>query len=974
MSETLFVLQQREAVPTLNLTVESYQHRITGARHIHLSANDPHNAFLVALLTMPEDSTGVAHILEHTALCGSERYPVRDPFFMMLRRSLSTFMNAFTASDWTAYPFASQCRRDFANLLDVYLDAVFFPKLSQLDFSQEGWRLEFSEPDDPNTDLVFRGVVFNEMKGAMSSPVRLLSEVLGRHLFPTVTYRYNSGGDPEVIPNLTWEGLRAFHARHYHPSNAVFMTYGDITAAEHQAVFQQRVLDRFDRPHPDMPLSVPDEQRRTAPLQVVERYALDEADTTAKTHIVIAWLLDRNADLKTVLRAHLLSGVLLNNSSSPLLQALETSTLGRAPSPLCGLDDGSREMVFSCGLEGSEIEHADVVEALIMGVLQRIADEGVEPERLDAVLHQLELSRREVSGDGLPYGLELMMRAMPAAIHRSDPVAMLNLDPVLQQMHAEIKQPDFIQNLVRSWFLDNPHRVRLVLHPDRELTSERQQREQVRLQTIQSALDDEQQQRLVALAAALKQRQETEDDPEILPRVELSDIPTDLAIPTGTATTIGTLPATWYAQPTNGLAYQQLVLDLPALTPEQIDLLPLFASCLTEVGCGQRDYLAQQAWQSAICGGISAAATVRMAATDLEQFQATFTLSSKALVRNHGDMTALLHETLEQARFDELPRLRELIAQMRASTDLHITDNGHGLAMAMASSGMGTTAALSEHWSGITAIRRLRHLDQALNQPQPLQHFADTLVHLRDQIAAAPRQLLLVGEEEHWPRFSDQINQCWQPSTTLAPTATFTPFDWPAHKRQVRSGWHTVTQVHFSAKAYAAVPYTHDDAPALLVLGTFLKNGYLHRAIREQGGAYGSGAGIDLNSGVFRFFSYRDPRLSETLADFDRSLAWLQENKHEPRALEEAILGVISSIDRPGSPAGEAKRAFHDQLHGRTATVRRQFRRRVLEVGIADLRRVAERYLQPEQASIAVVSHAGTIEERERLGLENFQL
>ncbi len=222
MNNEFFELTGHESIDSLNITVELYRHKKTGARHLHLASEDAHNAFLVAFLTVPSDSTGVAHILEHTALCGSERFPVRDPFFMMLRRSLATFMNAFTSSDWTAYPFASQSRKDFDNLMQVYLDASFFPNLTEQDFSQEGYRVEFAESDDVESDLVYKGVVFNEMKGAMSSPVRVLWEQISTNIFPTTTYRFNSGGSPEKIPDLTWEQLKAFHAKHYHPSNAVF--------------------------------------------------------------------------------------------------------------------------------------------------------------------------------------------------------------------------------------------------------------------------------------------------------------------------------------------------------------------------------------------------------------------------------------------------------------------------------------------------------------------------------------------------------------------------------------------------------------------------------------------------------------------------------------------------------------------------------------------------------------------------------
>ncbi|MFT5483627.1 MAG: Zn-dependent M16 (insulinase) family peptidase, partial [Halieaceae bacterium] len=241
-----FELITTSHIEALKTDVSYYRHRKTGAEHYHMAADSNENVFLVALRTVPEDSTGVAHILEHTALCGSERYPVRDPFFMMIRRSLNTFMNAFTSSDWTAYPFASQNRKDFSNLLDVYLDAVFFSRLDPLDFAQEGHRMEFTDPTDSSTPLVYKGVVFNEMKGAMSSVSSTMWQALCHHLFPTNTYHFNSGGEPECIPDLSYEQLKDFYRSHYHPSNAIFMTFGDIPAEEHQAIFEERALSRFE--------------------------------------------------------------------------------------------------------------------------------------------------------------------------------------------------------------------------------------------------------------------------------------------------------------------------------------------------------------------------------------------------------------------------------------------------------------------------------------------------------------------------------------------------------------------------------------------------------------------------------------------------------------------------------------------------------------------------------------------------------
>jgi Zn-dependent M16 (insulinase) family peptidase len=962
-----FEFLRAERIPSLNLELQEFRHRETGASHLHLAADDDQNTFLVAFRTVPQDSTGVAHILEHTSLCGSERYPVRDPFFMMTRRSLNTFMNAFTSADWTAYPFASRNRKDFSNLLDVYLDATFFPTLNEMDFLQEGHRVEFSEANNPDSELVYKGVVFNEMKGAMSSPVSALYQALSRELFPTITYHHNSGGDPEAIPDLSYEQLKAFHAHHYHPSNAVFMTYGDIPAAEHQARFEEGALKRFK--HLPLNIAVPDEQRFSAPLEVEDRYALDgEEDTADKTHIVLGWLLGKSIDAEEVMRAHLLSGVLLDNGASPLRHALETSELGSAPSPLCGLSDSSREMVFAAGLEGSSPEHAAAVEQLIMDVLQDVADNGVDKEMVEAVLHQYELSQREVSGDGFPYGLQLMVNALGTVLHGADPLAALDIDPILAKLRQQIEDPAFIKGLARE-VLENPHRVRMVMRPDPGLSAERAAKEAARLAAIKAGMDEAAREQVIAQAAELAQRQEQHDDPEVLPKVGLEDIPAELAIPEGEEHTIGAMPASWYARGTNGLVYQQVVVDLPAMDEELAQLLPIFTDILTEVGSGGRDYLEAQALQAAVTGGIGANVALRGAVDDLNKSRGTFTLSGKALVRNQAALANLMQQTFEAARFDELPRIRELVAQERMYREQRVTSAGHSLAMVAAAAGLTPSAAQQQRWSGLSSIKNLKALDDSLEDSSTLDAFAARLQQLRDILLQAPRQLLLIGEAEQREGITSHLQQRWQGHPAASSSGLYLP---AAASGRLQQGWATSTQVNFCARAYPGVCAEHSDAPALMVLGGFLRNNFLHRTIREQGGAYGGGAGYDTDSGAFRFYSYRDPRLTETLADFDRSVEWLLENNHEWRLVEEAILGVISSIDKPGSPAGEAKKSFYATLHGRTPEQRRRFRARILEVKESDLKRVAERYLKPELASTAVISDPATLAKQQ--GLEIIKL
>lgn len=952
-THSAFEWVRSEPILALNAVIEEYRHRVTGAQHFHIATDNPENVFLVALRTVPHDSTGVAHILEHTALCGSEKYPVRDPFFMMTRRSLNTFMNAFTSSDWTAYPFASQNRKDFFNLLDVYLDAVFFANLDPLDFAQEGHRLEFSTPTDTSSPLEFKGVVYNEMKGAMSSISSTLWQTLSKYLFPYTTYHYNSGGDPEHIPDLSYQGLRDFYRSHYHPSNAVFMSYGDIPVTELHQRFEDRALQRFESLA--VHIEVPDEKRYVAPIAVEESYSWEEeGDASEKSHVVLGWLLGKSTNLEELLQAHLLNGILLDNSSSPLQKALETSELGSAPSPLCGLEDSHREIVFSCGLEGCASSAAPAVESLVLDTLRDIAANGVPIEQVRSVLHQLELHQREIGGDGYPFGLQLILMAISGAVHRGDPVAVLNLEPVLEKLHRDIEDPDYVKRLVRELLLDNPHRVRLLMKPDAGLAAHRRSAEEQRLAKIRVQLDEQQVAEIVATANTLLERQNQRPDDSCLPRVTIADVPADVPEIESRRITAST-PITAYARGTNGIVYQQVIVELPALENELLELLPYYTDFLTELGSAGRDYLQTQALQAALSGGLNAHSMVRGALDDEQRTRGVLVLSSKALARNANELFALLRETLEQPRFDELQRIGELLSQMRARRDQSITGSGHSLAMSAASSRMSPTALLAHSLSGLEGIRRTRRIEKSFQDESNIAAFAARLQALHQAVLGAPRQLLLVSDAEHIQGNADDLQRCWQNS---APPATSTALALAPVRDTVREIWQTSTQVNFCAKSYPTVPIAHPDAAALTVLGGFLRNGFLHRAIREQGGAYGGGASQDSGIAAFRFYSYRDPRTRGTLDDFDAALDWLQNTSHQWQQVEEAILGVISSLDKPGSPAGEAKKHFHENLFGRTKAQQREYRARVLAVTVEDLQRVGASYLDPARASVAVITNA----------------
>jgi Zn-dependent M16 (insulinase) family peptidase len=512
--------------------------------------------------------------------------------------------------------------------------------------------------------------------------------------------------------------------------------------------------------------------------------------------------------------------------------------------------------------------------------------------------------------------------------------------------------------LIRSLLLDNPHRVRLTVAPDAGLTERRDKAEASRLATLKEGLSTSHTAEILDLASRLRERQTQKDDPDVLPRVELSDIPAEISSP---SPELHQTDSTHYRYTagTNGLIYQQWVSRLPTMTATELEHLPLATALMAEVGVGDLDYLQTQDRHSATVGALGASVSSRAHRDDEQSSDSYFVLSSKALADKMDGQLALMSDTLSSARFDELSRIRDLVSQIRARRDQGITGSGHALAMSAACAGMSPLARLGHEQGGLEGIRRIRALDDALADDGELETLAASLSALHQKLSQSGTPFLCTIADE--PNLTAAAEAALSVVTTPTCANTDTWQGSPIREAR-REMWVTNTQVNFCARAYPTVPSGHPDAPVLSVLGAFLRNGYLHTSIREQGGAYGGGASHDANIAAFRFFSYRDPRLVDTLADFDASVRWLLEHTHDGLALEEAILSVISGLDKPGSPAGEAKRHFYETLFGRTNEHRKHFRAGIVNTTLDDLKRVAETYLRPECASTAVVTHTAGAE------------
>jgi hypothetical protein len=934
-----FVVRRVEQIPEIRVTAYEIAHARTGAKLLHLHCRDRENLFSIGFRTPPRDSTGVPHILEHAVLAGSEHYPLKDVFNELLRGTLQTFLNAFTYPDKTIYPVASQEKTDFFNLARVYADLVLRPRLLRETFLQEGHHREFT----PAGDLTISGIVYNEMKGAYSSPEALMYKALQENLYPGTPYAFDSGGDPETIPALTYDQFRAFHRAFYSPTNARFFLYGDIPTEEHLA-FLAEILAGFDRVPVDSRIAL--QERWSEPRVVHGLYPIDRDEKTErKTTVNVAWMTAQNTDVETAMLLTIVADLLVGSAAAPLRKALIDSGLGEDLSPVTGLERDLKQIAFAVGLRGTNPDKAPAIEALILATLRRTAETGFELDLIEGTLHQVEFHGREMVRGSYPYGIVLMGRAYHTWLYDGDPLTDMNFPRTISEIRRKWeKDPSLFQGIVRRWFLDNPHRLLSIMEPSRTVQEERERATRKRLADLAASLTEDQRSEIQREAEKLKAFQRAPDPPEAvatLPRLQIADISREIeTIPTERLQ-IGGVPAMRHDLFTNGIAYLDLAFDLADVPEELQPLLPLLGKLTVQMGAAGLTYEAMAKRIALHTGGLSFNLTAGLTADGRRSWQRMI-FSVKALYRNVDEAARLLGDILTAGDLADAARMRELLFEKRNGLHAAVIPSGHLFAQMAAAAALSLPSRRTEQWHGRTQLRFLADLADRLAERQP--ELVEKLLRLRRIVFARGRLFLnLTADGEGLDRLAAPVA-----GLVAALPAGHPPESTPdLPRRSVFVGIAIPAQVSYVARVLPAPPYEDPLAPSLFVLSRQLSNGTLYRRIRVQGGAYGGSCRYEPVNGLFAFLSYRDPHLVETLAVYREAMEEASGEAVPQEEMEKAVIGAIAALDRPLDPAGKGYTALIRELSGLTDESRRRFRGGVLDITPEGLQEAARHYFRP---------------------------
>ncbi len=955
-----FKLNRAVEIGRMRMAALEFVHEKSGARLLHLAADDAENLFAVAFRTPPPDDTGLPHILEHSVLCGSRRYPVKDPFVELLKTSLATFLNAFTYPDRTVYPCSSMNPKDFQNLMRVYCDAVFFPILSEDHFRQEGHHLEFPAGGQP----VVKGVVYNEMRGVYSDPDGILDRHIQRLLFESNAYGRDYGGDPRAIPHLTYRQYLEFHRTYYHPSNAWIFTYGDAEPDATLDILDREYLGKFSAIRLDTAIAPAADWAE--PRRGVFTYPLDAGDSPkGRTDLALAWATNDLRDPLATLAMKVVDNYFLDNAASPLRKALIDSKLGEELGG-SGYADHQRDTFFVVALKGSEPDRAGAMETLCLDVLRDECAAGFDREKVEAALHFIELSAREIRPQ---HPLRLMERVFGAWLYDSDPVANVAVADRLDELRAALAaDPRYLEKLAEKWLVDNPRRLRLTLEPDSGYVERNDRETAAAVAEMVAVLSPAERAEAEETARRLEKMQSEGNSPEALatlPRLAKKDVspdPLPLAYSVERVADRDFVLVPTYA---GGIGYLNMSLGLGGLAPGDLDLLPLFCEALGKTGAAGLDYAEMAEREAAATGALEFSAGIAGHVEGHARAGLKLGVWLKALDSDWPKALAILSDRLFRADFGDLERLRDIVLQSRVAWRNQIVPAGNAYASLYASRFLTPALAAGERLGGCTQARFVDRL--AVNLDRELPRLPERFAALRDKLlAGANPALSLIGSDATVAASRDWLGENagrfgGRGGSTSLPAAA------AAGPGAVRIGLAAPADVAFAALALPAPAMADPDAPALVLLGIQLSYGYLWNEIRVKGGAYGARAGLDALRGAFNFSSFRDPNILRTLAAFAGAAGFVRKEMDlSPEGVEQAIIGTVKTLDQPLRPPTAAVTALNRHLGGDTEAFRRSFRSRLLGLDAEAVRGAAARvFAGIAGAPVCVLAS------RERLAEEN---
>ena len=945
-----FDLIATREIPEYKSKVDLFRHEKTGAELLSIQNDDENKFFGITFRTPPPDSTGVAHILEHAVLAGSEKYPLKEPFVELLKGSLASFVNAMTFEDKTTYPVASQNLQDFYNLIDVYIDAVFHPLLYERIFEQEGWHYELENIEQP---LRYKGVVFNEMKGSMANPDTVLLKEILKSLFPDTPYAHESGGVPDAIPDLTYAQFKAFFDTNYHPSNARIVFYGDDPPEERLRLIQEYLKDYG--PAAENP-AIPLQKAFTKPSSCTIPYVVSETDESAKSLITVNWMLPENIDAELAIAYTLLAHVLMGTPASPLRRALIESGLGEeviGSEYDYGLFTTLRQLFFTAGMRGVQTEDVDKIEEIILTTLTAIVENGFDKAMVDATVNTIEFQLRENNFGSYPRGLILMVRALTTWLHNGEPFASLDFAPPLEAVKRRLAagEPIF-ETMVRQHMVENSHRTTVHLVPDPGLQSRQEEAETDRLDKIRASFSESDLQGIIESTKKLKDFQETPNNAEtlaLLPTLNRSDLePEERRIPLAESELSG-VRVLYHDLSTYGITYLDLGFDLHALPPEHLPYIPLLGRAFTEMGTEKEDYIQLAQRIGRTTGGIEAETFTSMM-PNTDEAAAWLILRGKATAERTDDLLSIFKDILGGVCLDNQERFRQIVLEEKAQLEAELAQLGHQVVYRRLQSGLHLAGWADEQMNGVEYLFHIRELADQIekNWPDVLQ----TLETIRHSLINREGMICNVTMDgEQWLT----VKPALESFLAAIPSKDISLHEWAPGLSTDNEGLIIPVTVNYVGKATDIYRLGHKLHGSYPVVAGYLKTTWLWDMVRLQGGAYGAFSLLDNLSGVFAYLSYRDPNILKTLSIFDKSGDYLRKLQLSDQELTKGIIGAIGRRDQYLLPDAKGFTSLIRYLSGVSDEYRQRIRNEVLATTASDFASFGDALDSVERAGRVIV-------------------